>query len=268
MAGAAGRAGGSFLQALRIQVRVLGALMMWEVITRYGRDNLGFIWLFLEPMLFTVAVVALWTGMGMAKTYDLPIFAFALTGYSPVLLWRNCASRCSNAIPASTTMFYHRPIRVLDILLTKILLECAGGTCSFLGLGLFWWAAGQLEPPDNVLVVLGGWILLAWFGAALALVLGALTALSELAERLWHPTAYILFPLSGSVFMVDWLSEEFRSVVLWLPMVHTGEIIRDGFFGSIVRTHYDVSYVLTANLLLTAAGLFLVRAVGRRMNYR
>jgi capsular polysaccharide transport system permease protein len=49
-----------FLKCLGIQLRVLHALMMRELITRYGRDNLGVLWLVGEPMIFTLGVTTLW----------------------------------------------------------------------------------------------------------------------------------------------------------------------------------------------------------------
>ena len=255
-------------QALAVQARVLGALFRWEVIQRYGRDNLGFIWLFLEPMIFTLSITALWSAIKISHYSNLPIVAFALTGYSTILLWRNCASRCTMALQSNTGLLYHRPVRAIDVFLTKILLEIAGATMSFVVLGSLWVSIGWADPPEDMLVLLFGWVLLIWFAAALALTIGALTTMSEIFERLWHPTAYILFPLSGAGFMVDWLSKDFQDVVLWLPMVHCGEIIRAGYFGSTIQTHYDVSYVVSANLLLTLFALVSVRAAARRVEFR
>lgn len=80
--------------------------------------------------------------------------------------------------------------------------------------------------------------------------------------------SYILFPLSGAVFMVDWLSEDFREFILWLPMVHCVELLREGFFGSVVRTHYDMQYVAIVCLVMTAVGLALVRAAGRKVKFQ
>jgi len=76
------RAGRSLLRSLRIQMRVLGALLLREVITRYGRDNLGFLWIFAEPMIFTLGVTTLWTYTQHLHGSNLPIVAFSITGYS------------------------------------------------------------------------------------------------------------------------------------------------------------------------------------------
>ena len=46
-----------FLRTVRRHARLLWALMMRELSTRYGRDNLGFLWLIGEPLLFTFGVL-------------------------------------------------------------------------------------------------------------------------------------------------------------------------------------------------------------------
>ena len=53
--------GPAFFSSLAVQRRVIFALLMREVLTRFGRHNIGFLWLFVEPMIFTLGVTALWT---------------------------------------------------------------------------------------------------------------------------------------------------------------------------------------------------------------
>jgi capsular polysaccharide transport system permease protein len=238
---------------------------MREVITRFGRDNLGVLWIFIEPMIFTIAVTALWTAAGMHATAVIPIVAFAVTGYSSVLLWRNCAGRCSMAINPNLNLLYHRNVRVIDLFLTRIILEICGATTSFFILSVSFWAAGWMQPPADMLRVAQGWLMLMWFGTALALVIGAGTAYSDTVEKFWHPVSYILFPLSGAATMVDWLPKEFQDAVLLLPMVHGVEMLRDGFFGPVVQTHYDVGYMSLSCLVLTLIGLMLVDGASRRV---
>ena len=48
-------------ESWRIQRRVIWALVMREILTRYGRHNIGFLWLFVEPMIFTLLVTLLWS---------------------------------------------------------------------------------------------------------------------------------------------------------------------------------------------------------------
>lgn len=250
-------------RSLQIQLRVIGALLMREIITRYGRHNIGFLWLFVEPMLFTLGVTTLWTLAGAHHYSNIPIAAFALTGYSSVLLWRNMPNRCSKAIEPNLALMYHRHVKVIDIFASRILLEIAGTTASFITLGIVFTAIGWIKPPEDILKIMLGWLMLAWFGAALALFIGALSERSEIIEKLWHPTSYLLFPLSGAAFMVDWLPAAAQKFILLLPMVHGVEILREGYFGSTIHAHYDITYMAIANLCLTLLALSQVRVVSR-----
>ena len=235
---------------------------MREVITRFGRDNLGALWLIAEPMIFTIGIVALWTATGMNHGSSLPIVAFAVTGYSSVLLWRNCANRTIMAIESNLPLLFHRNVKVIDVFLTRILLEIAGATASFAILATFFTSIGWMTAPVDLLKVIFAWFMLAWFGSALALAIGAGTAYSQIVEKLWGPASYLLFPLSGAAFMVDWLPSAFQKIILLLPMVHGVEMLRDGYFGNAVRTHYDVGYMAVSCLVLSLAGLYLTRDAG------
>lgn len=255
----------SLLGSLAVQRRVIGALLMREVITRFGRQNLGVLWLIGEPMMFTLGVAALWGAAGMSHGSSLPIVAFAITGYSSVLMWRNSVGRCNAAIQQNLSLLYHRNVQVIDVFITRIILEMAGATASFVVLSVFFTAIEWIAPPVDLLLVVSGWLMMGWFGASLSLVIGAATAYSEIVERIWHPAAYLLFPLSGAAFMVEWLPPAAQEVVLLLPMVHGVEMIREGYFGNAVRTHYDAGYMALCCLGLTFVGLYLVRDAGRRV---
>lgn len=250
---------------LAVNRRVVGALLVREMLTRYGRHNIGFLWLFAEPMLFTIGVTALWTATKSVHGSDLPIVAFALTGYSSVLLWRNMPGRCIGALWSNLALMYHRNIKVLDIYLARLLLEFGGATISFAVLAILFITIGILEPPEDFLQLVGGWLLLAWFGSALAILLGAMSHQSDLVDKLWHPASYLVFPLSGAAFMVDALPKVAQDLVLYIPMVHGVEIVREGWFGERARAHYDLGYVIPITLALSLAALMMVRRVSARV---
>jgi capsular polysaccharide transport system permease protein len=240
---------------------------MREIITRFGRENLGVLWLVAEPMLFTLGVATLWTASGMNHGSRIPIVAFAVSGYSSVLMWRNSASRAGSAVAHNKPLLFHRNVQVIDVLLTRTLLEIGGATASFIVLSLLFTFVGWMPAPVDLLEIIFGWLMLAWFGASLALLIGAGTAFSEIVERLWQPAAYLLFPLSGAAFMVDWLPVGMQRFVLLLPMVHGTEMLRQGYFGNVVPTHYDVGYMALCCLVLSLAGLYLVRQASRRVEF-
>ena len=252
-------------RSLAIQLRIINAVLLREVITRYGRRGLGVLWVVMEPMLFTLGVAALWALVLDRSFSNLPIIAFAITGYSSVLMWRNVASRCSKAIEPNFALMYHRNVKVIDIFLSRIVLEWVGATASLLILTLFFAGIGAMELPHDLLPVIGGWLLLAWFSLGLGFLVGAISERSETFERIWQVVTYLMFPLSGAVFMVDWLPKPAQDAILWFPVVHGVEMMRHGYFGDVVRTYEDPGFLIVSNLILMLIGLLLVRETGRRL---
>jgi ABC-2 type transport system permease protein/capsular polysaccharide transport system permease protein len=261
-------ASATFRQIFRssaIEGRVIHALLLREMLTRFGRHNIGFLWLFVEPMLFTIGVTVLWSVTKSFHGSSLPIAAFALSGYSAVLLWRNMPTRCIGAIEPNLSLMYHRNVKVVDIFISRLILEGGGATISFVVLSIVFMTLGMIDPPENVLQVLGGWLMTAWFGVSLAVFLGSLAQDSELVEKLWHPAAYLLFPLSGAAFLVDALPPVAQHYLLYLPMVHGTEFIREGYFGSRIRAHYDLEYMAFVNSLLLLLAMAQLRKVSRQV---
>jgi ABC-type polysaccharide/polyol phosphate export permease len=256
---------GSLRRSWQIQRQVVGALLMREVLTRFGRHNIGFLWLFVEPMIFTLGVASLWIFVGMHQRSTIPIIAWAVTGYSSVLLWRNMPGRCVDAIVPNQSLMYHRNVKVLDIFAARLLLEGAGATLSFVILSMVFIALGQMPLPEDFLKVIFGWFMLAWFGVSIATLMGAWSEQSRIVEKLWHPTTYLLFPLSGAAFNVDALPPAGQKLILLLPMVHGVELLREGYFGSTFRAHYNLEYMIGVCAFLSLLGIAKVRQFSREV---
>ena len=245
-----------------ISRRVIGALLMRELLTRYGRNNIGFLWLFVEPMLFVMIITAVWAATRSIHGSNIPIVAFALTGYSSLLLWRGMPGRCIGAVRANAGLLYHRQVSIFDVYVARILLEFMAVTTSFVALGIAFYAMEWLPAPEDALQVLWGWLLLAWFGTGLGLTVGGLSEKFRVVQNLWPPLSYLLMPFSGVAFVASALPHNLREIMLWLPMLNALEILREGWFGTLMHAYYDLPYLIVCNLLLTFFGLSLVRQVG------
>lgn len=253
-------------RALIIQRRVIGALLMRESLTRYGRDNIGFLWIFAEPLLYTTGVYVLWKTFDSGHLLnDIPMAAFALTGYSHVLLWRSTASRCSKAIEPNLSLLYHRNVRVLDIFMARIILEIAGVTASIIGLTAIFCFVGIMTPPVDIATAVIAWVLLAWFGAAFGLLVGALTEKYDAVEKVIGVVMYFMMPISGCFFMVSWLPKSLQDYALLVPTVSGVELLREGYYGDKVVMHYNLTYLIFANLLLTLIALSMSIEVSKRV---
>lgn len=248
----------SLLRSIKIQKRVIGALILREIITRYGRQNIGFLWLFAEPLLLIFLIVVFIRVRGGTHA-DSSLIAFVLTGYSIAMMWRNGSNRSSKAIGANIGMLFHRNVRVLDLFLSRLVLEVAGATVAFSTLMFGFYMINWVKIPNDILYMTYAWILMAWFSFGLGLIVGALSERFETVERFWAIFSFVIFPLSGVFFKVDSLSPKTQEIVLAFPMIHGTEMIRHGYFGAQMKTHESISYLVICNVIMTFIGLILVK---------
>ncbi|QND50591.1 ABC transporter permease (plasmid) [Phyllobacterium sp. 628] len=255
-----------FWIGLRAQLRVLGALVMREMITRYGRENIGFLWLILEPMILTCGVMLLWTLM-RHEAHGLTVIAFVLSGYMPLTLWRHISSHMVSCLKHNIPLMYHRQIKLADALIARALLEIGGTTFALLVVYTGAVLAGFIEPFADLGLILAGWLFMAWFSFGAGLILAGLAEIFEVVEKLVPPLQYLMLPVSGMFFMVAWLPHDVQKLALYVPTVHCFEMFRAGTFGDAVKPFYDVSYIFTSCLLTTAVGLYLIEHVKSHIKF-
>ena len=254
----------SMSNSIKVQARVIWALLMREIITRYGRHNVGFLWLFIEPMMFSIGITILWSFTGMSKGI-IPVAGFALTGYSSIVLWRNMVSRLANTSSANQGLLYHSPVKIVDLILSRAFLEAAGVSISFIGLSFAFTAIGLMSLPVDPLQTVIAWFLLIWFVIGAGMIAAYAGETSEVFDRIWHVMMYLTLPFTGAFSMVSWLPLSTQEILLWSPMVHAVEMLREGYFGGGVNAIYSVFYLMSCNLILTLVGLILIRKIRRNL---
>lgn len=256
---------GAAWRAAHLRMIVVGALMLREVHTRYGRDNLGFLWLIAEPMLFCLGVVAVWSATKPPHEHGIPVLAFVMTGYIPFFLWRHCVFRSVLCFRANGSLLYHRQVGIMDFLVARILLEIYGSIVTFALIAFVFGLTDMYTVPEDLGLFFLGWTLMILYSAGLAIILACLSEMYDWVEKLVAPSTYLIMPISGAFFMVDWLPYWLQKYALLVPSVNAYEILRAGQFGGGVRVHYDLYYTLFVCLLLITIGLVLTRSVRRHV---
>lgn len=246
--------------AIARQWRVVGALVMREMTTRYGRQGLGFAWVIGEPLVFCFGVLILWTATKPAYEHGIRLAPFVMTGYMSLILIRHFIALMSSAIQANLGLMYHRQIAPLHLLISRAVLEFGGATGAFMVVYAVLLALGQVSLPQNYLTLYCGWLLLAWTAMGFALVMSGLAMRYEIMERLVPVISYVLIPISGAFYMVSWLPAIARQYIQFIPFVHGIEMIRAGVFGEFVATYYNVPYALFIGAIMNIIGLLIISA--------
>lgn len=238
--------------------RIIGALIMREMLTRYGREGIGFMWLVAEPLMFCFGVLIMWSVIKPPYEHGVRLAPFLMTGYMSLLLLRHIVSHCLNAVQANAGLLYHRQISVLHIYLSRWLMEVAGATIAFFVVYVVLFGLGQVGLPHDVLLLYSGWFLMSLVGLGIALIFAALALQFEIVERIVQVLMYLMIPASGAFVMASWIPDKYRDAYLHIPMPNAVEMVRAGVFGEFVSTYYHASYLLACAAVLIVTGLLMV----------
>ncbi|MDO9501766.1 ABC transporter permease [Falsiroseomonas sp.] len=254
------------MEGLRVQGRVIHALLLRELQTRFGRGHLGFLWLFLEPLILATVIGGLKSLIGRGGMGNVPPFLFVVVGYAPYFAFRAIINRSTTAFQANMTLMYHRQVRLLDIMLARNLLEMGAVTCVLIiVLAGTSWITGF--APHDLPTMVFALLLLFAFANGLALLVAAGCARWEVLDRIVHPLTYISLPFSGALFALHYMPRQWREALLWNPQANIHEMLRDGMFGDQIPAYYDVYYVLAWVVIVNLLGIAAVRAVRARLEF-
>ena len=240
-----------------LQARVIWALVLREIHTRYGRENIGFLWVVGEPIMFCAGVAIVWTMIRPAHEHGLPVTAFVVTGYVPLTMWRHCVGRSLKAFESNGALLFHRLVSPLDIIVARIILEVVGTLIAGVIVATGAIFVGSMEPPIDMGLVYLGFAFHIVFCLAFSLIIASLSERSELIEKIMSAAMYLSLPLSGAFSMVSWVPQHYQWILLLSPSVHNLEMIRAGVFGSSVHAIYDLGYVTLSTGLMLLVGLSL-----------
>lgn len=248
-----------------VQVRVLHALIIRELHTRYGRENIGFLWIMVEPLLFAVLVAAMWRFIKGPTEHGMSIIAFVVSGYIPITLFRHIVSRSTAVFSANGSLLYHRQVKIIDFILARSLIEFLGGMMAYVFIASLLMLFGEFPFPADIGMFIAGWSLYALFSFSLGLVIAPLSEMSEVLEKFIPVTTYIMIPVSGLFGMAAWIAPSMRDYYLWSPFVNGMEMMRKGIWGDQITVYYNIWNPIICTVIISTIGLALCRRVRRTM---
>jgi capsular polysaccharide transport system permease protein len=253
----------SIVVGWRVQRRVISALIMRELITRFGRENIGFLWMMAEPLLFAILVGVMWTFMKGPTEYGISVVAFVASGYIPLVMFRSTIGRAVRAFSANSSLLYHRQVTILDLITVRFLVEFIGSMMAYCLVAMLLILIGFFPVPADLGTLIFGFVLYGFFTFSVALILAPLSELSETLEKFMPVTTYLMVPFSGTFNMTSWLAPNVRNWLLYSPPVSAMELQRYGIWGDKITPYYDVPYTIAVSLVLMLIGLALCHYIRR-----
>lgn len=247
-----------FRQALRLQGRVIYALMLREALTRYGKSHLGYLWALLEPSLQILLLVWIFSQWGRAAPVGQDLGLFFMTGIVPWFIYSNISGRLSGALSANQALLTYPQVTPFDVLMARAVLEwitLLSVAAILLGvlsaLSRPW---GFYDPVQCLLAL----ITLAVFAWGIGMINAVIRLYFDSWDKVFSTLNRPLYFLSGIFFTVGSLPPAIRPWLQWNPIFQFVEWYRSGFYAVYERMPIRHSYALACALVAFFCGCTLV----------
>lgn len=248
------------LRRLRGQrLRVVFALMVREMGTRFGRSAGGYLWALAEP-LGGILLLSVAFSLALRKPpLGVSFILFYATGMMPFTMFNTLSRGVGSVIGANRGLLTYPVVGTLDaVFATAALNFLTTGMVAFL---LFAGIVMTLGLHVNLAL---GYVVTA-FGLAALLGLGVGTLNAVLFgffptwKNIWAVLTRPLFILSGIFYTFETVPASFQQVLWWNPLVHVIALMRAGFYGAYDPQFVSYPYVLGFGLVPFVAGAYLLR---------
>ena len=222
--------GPSFNRALAVHFRVVGALLLREIRTRFGKSQVGYLWALIEPTAFVATFVAIFRLAHRAKISGEPIEAFFMCGIVLWLLFANTQMKVMVGFSANINLLAYPQVTAYDILVARMILEWSTSVVIFIILTFMLIIFRTPIDISDFLLIIYAFVLAVFLGAGIGLILCALKYYIHSIDKFSSPVIRFIYYGSGPFYSVVSLPKSLRDVLLINPMLHLLEICRLGFF--------------------------------------
>ena len=250
---------------IAMQGRVLFALIMREMTTRYGRNAGGYVLAVLEPVgtLAMLSLVFSTIARRPALGDNFPIF-FA-TGYMAFHFYMDISRAVSTSVTANRPLLTFPRVTIMDTIIARFLLQFV--TLSFVGFVIFAVLLSFLD--DQIAIDFRSIFVSVGLASFLGLSVGVLNSVLFIWSPTWQTTFNIvnrpMFLISGIFFLYEDLPREIQDFLWWNPLMHVTAIMRAGFYPIYQPEWVSVSFVIFFCAGPFLLGVLLTRALRAQM---
>lgn len=244
---------------LEVQQAAVKALFLREIKTRFGKYRLGYLWAILEPAAHLMVLLTIF-GFIMHRTMpDISFPVFLLNGLIPYFLFSNIATRSIGAIEANQGLFNYRPVRPIDTIISRSLLE----TIIYSGVYIILMSVVGLLGEDftlsNITLIIITWTLLVVFSLGIGLIFMTLGKTFPETEKFLPILIKPLYFISCVMFPLHAIPKEYWPYLLWNPLIHVVELSREAVVTGYISEGVNLNYLALCSLVALFIGLAVYR---------
>lgn len=245
--------------------RSVGALLLREMATRYGRSPGGYLWALLEPI---GGVVLLSVGFSLIihrPPLGSSFLMFYATGFLPFTLYQSIANTVARSLDYSRSLMNYPAVSWIDAIFARLILNALTGlmVTFIVMVGMI------LYSHENIVFrpipFIGAVSLAILLGFGIGLINCFLSGMFPVWNLVWSIITRPLFIASGVIILYEQLSDSVQSILWYNPLIHIIAMMRYAFYPAYIPQDLAIVYILLVPAALISAGLFLMRYWNRNI---
>ena len=255
----------SIIKGLSVQGRVVGALVMREMITRYGRGSLGYLWALIEPLIMIIVFLFIFHAAGRKSHAGMDLVPFLATGFVTFFAIRGTVGRLCSAVGGNRGLLSYPHVTPFDTMIARAILELATFMVVFAIIVLGAWLLGYSPlPRDTFGVIIAITLAIVW-GFAFGVVEWGVELIFPIVEHFMKAFWRIMMFTSGIFFTLNDLPLEAQKYFSLNPIFHVIEHLRSAFFPGYITPITSYNYLLGWIISLLFLALLFERSLRNRI---
>ncbi|BCN92736.1 transport permease protein [Thiomicrorhabdus immobilis] len=237
------------------------ALFMREMLSRVMTSRYAWFWLLAEPVIFILVMMSIRLFIRGGETVaGSDRVTWLILGLTAFFMFRDSALRAMAAITANKGLFGYRQVKPIDTVFVRIFVEGFLRTIVLITLLIIFGLIGQDVIPIDPLGVMVAWTSVFLLGAGAGVLFSMLAALIPGIDKGVRMMTMPLLLLSGVIFPINNLPVEVQHYLLYNPVLHSLELLREAFlkgYWTISGVSYLYLYYWVLGMLLFGLSLYL-----------
>jgi len=241
------------------RLRVITALMLRGMDTKFGRSAGGYFWAIAEPLGGIVLLSIAFSLALRSPPIGTSFLLFYATGTIPFRGFNAMAGAVSSAIGVNRGLLAYPVVEPLDAVFARFALNFMTDfmVAAALFTGIIWF--NSLIVSLDLVIIAEAFVLGALLGLGIGTLNCVLFGLFPTWKNIWSVLTRPLFIMSGVLFLFEDVPAHFRDILWYNPVAHVISLMRSGFYGTYDAVHVSKLYVLGIAALTFVIGGYLLR---------
>jgi capsular polysaccharide transport system permease protein len=255
----------AYLNGLAVQARVIGAVIIRDTRTRFGRTFAGYAIMIMWPLAHVSVITTVYFFAHRVAPVGSSVPIFAGTGVLPYILCFYPARWTMFSVVQNHPLLHFPVVKSVDLPIARGILEITNAlwvtTLFCLSLYLLGYDVIPADPSEAVFAILATLFL--------GFSIGFLAAIMYKLFRPWLAIQIglliVMYVTAGVFFLPSALPEKYQEVLWFNPLLHSVEWLRSAYFPGYGSDLLSKSYLISYAAVVLFLGLITERLARRRL---